>query len=168
MVLLTPFFGLEGTETARTVAALLLVTVAAVTDLREGRIPNALTLTAAGVGLVLGVLTGAIQTAVLAGLAGGGALFAVRLLGHALYRQPGMGWGDVKLAGALGTIIGWPVLWALFLAAVVGSVVGLGLRLRPRDARGHNGKPRPMQIVFAPFIAVGWALSIAVPPFGVT
>ncbi|MEM1057288.1 MAG: A24 family peptidase [Bacteroidota bacterium] len=145
------------------VAALLLVTAAALTNLREGRIPNALTLTAAGVGLVLGVLTDTLQTAVLAGLAGGVALFAVRFLGHALYRQPGMGWGDVKLAGALGTIIGWPVLWALFLAAVVGSVVGLVLRFRQQNAGQVGEERRPTRVVFAPFIAAGWVLSLCVP-----
>ena len=38
----------------------------------------------------------------------------------------GMGWGDFKLAGALGLIMGWPdILGAVFLAFIIGSIVSL-------------------------------------------
>ena len=125
-------------------------------DVREGRIPNALTAAGGVVGLLLGIVSQAFGTVVLAASAAGGALLVVRLLGHVLYRQPGMGWGDVKLGAALGAIAGWWALWALFLAAGVGSVVGLLLQIRePREG--------PRRMVFAPFIAIGWGISLVLP-----
>ncbi|MEL6610930.1 MAG: A24 family peptidase [Bacteroidota bacterium] len=142
----------------QTLLALVLVGTASITDLRTGRIPNALTLAGFTAGITLSAASGVLASSVLAAASGAGALLAVRGLGHVLYRQPGMGWGDVKLAGALGAIVGWPVLWALFLAAVVGSIVGLALRFRQRPLAGE-----PTRVVFAPFIAVGWALTLWIP-----
>lgn len=149
-------FSADPLSVARILAALVLVVGAAVVDVREGRIPNALTAAGGVVGLLLGIVSQTFGTAVLAAWAGGGALLFVRCLGHVLYRQPGMGWGDVKLGAALGAIAGWGVLWVLFLAAVVGSVVGLLLQFRePRKG--------PRRMVFAPFIAIGWGLSLVLP-----
>ena len=67
--------------------------------------------------------------------------------------QEGLGGGDLKLLGALGAWIG-PVaaLLALFLAALLGSVVG-GLMLLLR------GGGRRLAIPFGPFLAFGgWVL----------
>ena len=150
---------------ARAVGAGLLVAAAAWTDLRTGRIPNALTASGLGLGLVLAgaVSIPSLGMALLgAGLAAA-SLAAVRGLGFVLVRQPGMGWGDIKLAAALGACMGPLALWALYLAAVAGAIVGLGLRARDRR-RGAPAEVRRM--VFAPFIALGWALSLGVPvPF---
>jgi len=83
------------------------------------------------------------------GLIGFGLLFLI-----ALVYAGGMGMGDVKLAGFIGLVVGFPeVLVALFLSFVAGGIVAgtlwlAGLRGR-RDA-----------IAFGPFLAIGGMVSM--------
>jgi leader peptidase (prepilin peptidase)/N-methyltransferase len=62
-------------------------------------------------------------------------------------RQKGMGWGDVKLAGLMGLVLGWPnTLIALYLAFLTGALIGGILILL--------GQKRFGQIIpFGPFLA---------------
>jgi Flp pilus assembly protein protease CpaA len=131
----------------------LLVTLAAlttsvVTDLRERRIPNALTLPA--LVIVFGLL----------GLAGGwplvwnaflgGAACAVPLLFAAL---PGwIGMGDVKLIAISGAAAGWPgALSVLLLVALAGGVQAI-LQWIWAVSRGRE---RPRYVPYACSIAAG-------------
>jgi len=102
--------------------------VAAVTDLRSGRIYNKLVYPAIIVGLVLGLLDGGWpglwDHALGAGVAFG-ILFVCYILG-------GMGGGDVKLMTAVGALGGFArpgqgnfVLCALFYAFAVGAILGI-------------------------------------------
>lgn len=103
-------------------ALLALVVVAAVYDFRYRRIPNWLALIGLGAGLGLNTVLGkweGLQTA------GGG--FAVGFgLYFLLYLIRAMGAGDVKLMGAVGSLVG-PTEWLkLFAAAaIVGGALGL-------------------------------------------
>ena len=57
-----------------------------------------------------------------------------------------MGFGDVKLAFLMGLILGWPdILFALFLAFVLGALIGLILI-------GLKIKSIKSQIPFGPFL----------------
>ena len=59
----------------------------------------------------------------------------------------GMGLGDVKLAGLMGLILGWPkIAVALFLAFLTGAVVGVILILLGKKRFGEH-------IPFGPFLA---------------
>lgn len=69
-----------------------------------------------------------------------------------LSRGKGMGWGDFKLAGALGLIFGWPdILLVLSLSFIVGAIFSLALismkRKKIKDA-----------VPFGPFLVIGAAL----------
>lgn len=82
-----------------------VVTVAAVTDLRSGRIRNGLVYPAIVVGMLLGFLDGLIEGGLAGGAAGledhalaAGVAFAVMLFCYAI---GGMGGGDVKLMAAV-------------------------------------------------------------------
>ena len=58
-----------------------------------------------------------------------------------------MGLGDVKLAGLMGLVLGWPnVLIALFLAFFSGAIVGIGLIMAGK-------KGLKSQIPFGPFLS---------------
>lgn len=119
------------------------VGVAVFFDLRERRVPNALVLLGAIVGLAAGVAreggTGFVEAS-LGMLVAGGLLFPAFALGW-------LGAGDVKLAGALGAWLGLAAV-PLFLAAtlVAGSLVSAAViavdRIRrrwlERDARGSR------------------------------
>jgi len=95
---------------------------ACVTDLRSRRIPNVLTLGAAGAALAYGLLTEGLTGLgwAAAGWAAGLAVF----LPFFLLR--GLGGGDVKLMAALGAWLGpMPVVWVGLYAALAGGPLAL-------------------------------------------
>ena len=64
-------------------------------------------------------------------------------------RGKGMGWGDVKLVLGLGLVLGFPlILVNVFLAFVIGAVVGIGLIMTKRKALGQV-------LPFGPFLILG-------------
>lgn len=85
--------------------AILVGLLAAITDLRSGRIPNHLTLTAMLVGvalhLVLGGALGAIESAL-----GATICAAVPAIVYKASQGRGIGGGDIKLFAALGALLG--------------------------------------------------------------
>lgn len=99
------------------IAALVLVTVAALFDIRSHRIPNWLTYPAWGLGLALGALGG------LDGFLNSAAGFAVTFFPLFLMFIGGsIGGGDVKLMGGVGALLGFPAgLNALISAILVGG-----------------------------------------------
>ena len=128
-----------------------------VTDIKEHRLPNFLTLTGflagLGVSILLAIkensfspLIHSLSVALLAG-------FAFLLLN--LASRGGMGMGDVKLAVMLGALIapfGWQVLVMGFIVAfVLGAIIGLILLAGKRVSR-------KTLIPFGPYLLVGaWA-----------
>ena len=99
---------------------------AAITDIRYARIPNWLTVSLAGFGLVVnGWLygwTGFFWSVQGLGLGIGCLLF--------FYIKGGMGAGDVKLLGAIGAVIGPVHIFPAFLAAVIlGGVYSVGMMI---------------------------------------
>jgi leader peptidase (prepilin peptidase)/N-methyltransferase len=71
----------------------------------------------------------------------------------------GMGFGDVKLAGVLGMVLGWfgwgEVAFGTFLAFLLGGVVGIALMVAGRA-------DRKTPIPFGPYLIAGTWLGIAV------
>lgn len=101
-----------------------LAIVAAVGDVRTGRVPNALTFGAAAVGFVFSVVH--------AGLGGLGPSILGYLVGFVLFLPlfavRGMGAGDVKLLAAFGAWLGPAgALWAAIWASLVGGVLALAV-----------------------------------------
>ncbi|MEU6152818.1 A24 family peptidase [Actinosynnema sp. NPDC047251] len=112
----------------------LLVLVAA-TDLRHGRLPNALTLPAyPAVAVVLWFAGAHLERSIIGCLVFFGVHFAVHR-----WRPAALGGGDVKLAGALGAVLGAVSWLALPVAAALASAITLvGVLRRPRDALPHG------------------------------
>jgi leader peptidase (prepilin peptidase)/N-methyltransferase len=139
-------------------ACLVLAWLAALSryDIRERRLPNALTLTGAAAILTVAALAGRGWPA----LAGTVALTAVYSVVH--YVAPGgMGAGDVKLALGLGALTGCFGAGAWFLAAVgaplLSAVVGTAARLRG-GVDGTGTVPHGPSMCLASAAAVGLAL----------
>lgn len=100
----------------------ILVTVAAIYDIRWRRIPNWLCLAGIVAGLVFHFVVsgfpGLVQS--LAGLGLGFILY------FPFYLLRALGAGDVKLMAAIGAVIGaMNCLWVFFLTAVLGGVIAL-------------------------------------------
>jgi prepilin peptidase CpaA len=110
-----------------TLAMLILVGAAAVSDLRSRKIPNRLLLTGLVLGLVLSVVSRGTD-GLLASLAGFGLGFALLLPGY-LLRFTGA--GDLKLFATLGVFTGPGMLLQIFAASVLtGAIFVLLLALR--------------------------------------
>jgi prepilin peptidase CpaA len=96
--------------------------VAAITDVRDRRIPNRTTYSAMIAGLVLQIAVHGWR-GILLGM-GGGVLFGGVFLFFYFVRA--MGAGDVKLAGTLGCIIGPAASWqVMFFTAVAGGLIAI-------------------------------------------
>jgi leader peptidase (prepilin peptidase)/N-methyltransferase len=137
-------------------AALLAVTVI---DLEHYIIPNRLLLpvTAGAVPLLaLAAVGEGMGEAFLRALLGGLAVFAF-LFALNLVHSRGMGMGDVKLGFVLGLYLGWlgwgEVMLGLFLAFLLGAVIGLALiALKLRGRKDF--------VPFGPFLAAGTVLAV--------
>jgi leader peptidase (prepilin peptidase)/N-methyltransferase len=67
-----------------------------------------------------------------------------------------MGFGDVKFMACIGAFLGWQaVLFTLFAASIVGSIVGIAGLFLARDRAG-------VRIPFGPFLAIGALLCLFV------
>ena len=125
-------------------------------DLDHQIVPDVITLP----GIPLGVLCAAtvlpvgLLNSVLGLLLGGGLLWILAWASPYLFGKEGMGGGDIKLLAMIGAFLGWrPTLLTLMVAALVGSVVGIGLislKLLRRD----------QYIPFGPFLALGALISL--------
>jgi len=114
------------TETVYLGAAVVCAFGGALCDYRSRRIPNWLTGSSILLGLVLHLVLGgwrSLTSAMLAGLAGGGAFLLFYLAG-------GMGGGDVKLIAAVGSCAGLSHVAAILIAtAIAGGIFALALAL---------------------------------------
>ena len=133
-------------------ALAVLLGVVTVSDLRTRVVPDRPLLI--GLLLALGVCA-ATAPGELPERLGAGVGAAGFLLAAALIRPDGMGLGDVKLAGVLGTYLGVAVMEAMAVAFAAGSLVGLALIAR------HGWSARTRTIAFAPYLALGGLVAMA-------
>lgn len=130
-------------------------------DLDHHRLPNAIVLPSylvtAALLVLASVLTGEYERLLSAAI-GGAALYVLYWLLAVGYRG-GMGFGDVKLAGVLGMLLGW-LGWAAlvvgaFSAFLLGGVVGVALMIGRRATRKSR-------IPFGPFMMAGAVVGVFV------
>jgi leader peptidase (prepilin peptidase) / N-methyltransferase len=132
------------------VAQVLLVRIAAV-DFATRRIPNQLVAALAAIALVARAI--AERSSLVESVVAGIAVFAVALLLANLARG-GLGMGDVKLAGALGFLLGKAVFVALLFGTVAGALIALAILIR----QGAAG--RRTTLAYGPYLALGGVLAI--------
>lgn len=170
--IVAPFSFAHSAVSALWIAIFVLLLALAVIDLRHMIIPDFITASLAAIGVAL---VGVTQ------LLGGFGLLHGSFMGHyamilgfresivanhlfaafiglaffgliiGLSRGRAMGWGDLKLAGVLGIIFGWPDTMLVFmLSFIVGAIVSLFLMARGRK---HMRDAVP----FGPFLVIGAA-----------
>ena len=125
-------------------------------DLRESIIPDMIVFPGMALALGLALLGGRVIPALVGGGVGFGLFLTIYLLARYLLGQEGIGLGDVKLAGLLGLINGWPlVMLAILLAFVSGGLVAsvfLALRRKGRK----DPVPLGPFLVAGSFVALLW------------
>lgn len=120
-------------------------------DLRDNRIPNALTVGTLGLALALRAVGPA---GFLDGLAGAGVAFGIAL---PFFLVGGLGGGDAKFLAAVGALVGLErVFTALFLTAVVGGVMGLFVMLRKGAVSQTWANLRTIVATFGRGTFTGW------------
>lgn len=133
-----------------------------VIDFKLQIIPNRLNLTIFEVGIVFAFIYGLSNVAItinmlLGMIAGGGIFLLITLLGGLFYGKEAMGFGDVKLMGALGLFFGLSniiiITLVSFLIGAVLSIFFLLTKIKKSDE----------YIPFGPFIVIATFISIYVP-----
>lgn len=128
-----------------------LLIVVTIIDLYHRIIPEGILLT----GIVLGLPLAGLQSVdkLISGLIG--LLVAgIIMLIIAIISKGGMGGGDIKLSTVMGLYLGWQgVLLALFLAFLIGGIIGIFLLLTGR--KGRKGA-----VPFGPYLALGGLLAV--------
>lgn len=121
-----------------------------VIDWRTTLLPDALTQPLLWAGLLCSatqLIDTPLTEAVWGAAIGYSALWLVATVFERITHKQGMGAGDFKLLAALGAWLGpWALLPLVFLASLVGAVVGLGLQARQKL---HQG----LYVPFGPFLA---------------
>lgn len=122
-----------------------------VIDIDHQLILNRIVYPAAAIALIIDIFMP--EPGFLNGLLGGGVGLAV-LLVPALVFRGGMGWGDVKMAGLIGLVVGFPqVLVAVVGGVIVGGLVAVILLL-------FRIKGRKDAIPFGPFLSLTTMVTI--------
>ena len=144
-------FGFSVLGVVLTLLATVLLIVTFI-DLDHKIIPDMITLP----GIVVGILASLLLTpvgivnAIIGVCLGGGLFFLVAILSRG-----GMGGGDIKLIAMIGAFLGWKaVLLTIFLSALFGAVVGIGLMV-------FKKKGRKDPVPFGPFLARGALMAMA-------
>ncbi len=125
--------------------------VLAVIDLRHKLILNIIVYPAAAIALIIGFFLPEFD--IYKGLLGGAVGFTILLI-PALVSRTGMGWGDVKMAGLIGLMTGYPRVFVGLLGGIMlGGVTAVTLIILKKKSRKDT-------IPFGPFLALGAFLAL--------
>ena len=124
-----------------------------VIDAETQLLPDDITLPLLWLGLVanaFGVFTD-LQSALWGAVFGYGILWSIYWIFKLTTGKEGMGYGDFKLLGALGALLGWQALpMIILMSSAVGAIIGIALMATKRLNREQ---PMP----FGPYLAIaGW------------
>lgn len=130
----------------------------AITDLRQRRLPHAITGTlwiACSVGMAIeSVVTREAHSLIAAILAGAAVALLALVIALALPGQLGL--GDVSLSGVIAMSLGW-LSWQ---AAVSGLVMGIGAQAVVALVKRAQGASRRSRVPFGPALLLGWLAAI--------
>lgn len=135
---------------------------ALIIDYKEKIIPNRLNLTIFEVGLAYTFIEGIFNINVainmlLGMVVGAGIFLIITFIGGLIAGKEAMGFGDVKLMGALGLFFGWQTIIIISLMAfLMGALIGVALIILKKKSSDDY-------IPFGPFIVVATLIAMFVP-----
>jgi prepilin signal peptidase PulO-like enzyme (type II secretory pathway) len=139
------FLGMPVQTAVACLYAAFLLTVAVI-DLEHRRVLNVMLAPAAVVALLASLLPGppSVLSAVVGGVVGFGLFFMIAIIGRGK-----MGAGDVKLAGVIGLMLGFPAaITALVIGIFLGGAAAVVMLITRRAGR-------KTYIAYAPYLALG-------------
>lgn len=100
-------------------------------------------------------------------LVGSVPLFIIGLIGTKIAKQDALGFGDVKFIAMIGAFLGWQmVIITLFLAVVIGAIIGIIIKVRLRfiisddnEENEENNHGKMIEMPFGPMLALGGAIA---------
>lgn len=117
-------------------------------DLELFIIPDIINILLLFFGILFALQNGTIVESLIGGVFGFALFWTIAVIFSKILKQEALGFGDVKLLGAIGIWLGWVgVLYTIFFASFVGSVVGIVLVIL-------YGKTFKAKIPFGPFLAL--------------
>ena len=154
---------------------LIYLAVVLIIDIEHRLILHPTSLFGAALALILGTLLHGIAPTLIGGLAGFGIMFLLYLFGIQFTRvrakkmtakgieqdeEEALGFGDVNLAGILGLLLGWPVIWfGLLLGILAGGAISLLIVIYMLIARKYKDDAFMVFIPYGPyFILSSFAL----------
>ena len=143
------------------ILAPMLVSVFSI-DYKLQIIPNRLNLTIFEIGLIFAFLYGLSDVAItinmlLGMIAGAGIFLVITLVGGLFYGKEAMGFGDVKLMGALGLFFGLSnIIVITLMSFLIGAVLSIVLLIARR-------KKTSEYIPFGPFIVIATYICMYIP-----
>lgn len=155
MLLLYYKYGFTGRFIAYVILSSILIIISFI-DLDKQIIPDLLIIIGAVVAFLTCLLGWTVEfmDAILGLLLGGGILLIIGLVSLLVLKKEGMGGGDIKLMGMIGTFIGWKLtLLSLLFSIYLGGIASIFLLL-------FNKKQIGQTIPFGPFIACGTIVAI--------
>lgn len=141
-----------------TVVALFIISILVVivqTDIREMIIPNKVIAFGVVCGIVIRIFIYDLPlwNYGMSFILGGGIIYLISVVSSYILKKEAMGGGDVKLFAFVGLMLGFKLLLlTIFLASLVGFLIGVILLLSGRTNRGAY-------IPFGPYIAIGSLIS---------
>ncbi len=133
-----------------------------VIDYRKQIIPNRLTLTMFEVGIIFAFISGITSMnlfidKILGLIAGGGIFLLITLIGGAIAGKEAMGFGDVKLMGALGLFFGLTTtIMIAVLSFLLGAIISVILLITKKKKSNEY-------IPFGPFIVIAAFIAMFIP-----
>ena len=158
-------FGSDSRDVAKYIVLTPMIISAFCIDCKRQIIPNRLTLTMFEVGLIFMFIQGVSSFNALAsaiqGLVAGGTIFLViTLVGGVIFGKETMGFGDVKMMGALGLFLGFKRIIAVaILAFLIAAIYSIGLLIVQKIKHEDSSE----YIAFGPFIVIASFLVIFIP-----
>jgi leader peptidase (prepilin peptidase)/N-methyltransferase len=123
-------------------------------DFSHQIIPDIISMPGIFIGLIFQIIKSNFMPGLIGILFGGGLIFLIRIIGGKVYKKEVMGMGDVYLTAMIGAFVGFPlILPAIFIAALIGSILGIIFIISTKQSRESP-------IPFGPFLSIGGILTI--------
>ncbi len=148
--------------------------VAAIIDLEHYIIPDVITVGGTIVGVIYSALWPSLQVStrmadgltesMLGILVGSGIILWVMVIGEIVFQKEAMGFGDVKLMGAIGAFLGWQAtVFTIAIGCVTGAVIGVGLLFWRKNADREIQEDRHMDDAELSYLIYGGTENSSIP-----